>query len=108
MKYFIAAISLALSIQSFGQFNKGDKVLGGTLSLSTAKNENSQYAYLNSNSTSFGIYPNFGVLINSNLEIGGQLGYSSNHNESSATNASSDRKSNYLTAGLKFAFYWLF
>ena len=107
MKYFIAAISLAVSIPSFGQFNKGDKVLGGTLSLSTAKNENSQYAYLNSNSTSFGIYPNFGVLINSNLEIGGQLGYSSNRNESSAINASSDRKSNYLTAGFHIRRYFV-
>ena len=85
MKYLIPAIFLAVSIQSFGQFNKGDKVLGGTLSFNTAKNENSQFGILTANSTSFGIYPNFGVLINSNLEIGGQLGYSSNHDEWSAT-----------------------
>ena len=107
MKYIIAAIFLAVSIQSFGQFNKGDKVLGGTLSFNTAKNENSQYGNLTSNSTSFGIYPNFGVLINSNLEIGGQLGYSSNHNEWSATDASSDRKSNYLTAGFYMRRYFV-
>ena len=107
MKYLIPAIFLAVSIQSFGQFNKGDKVLGGTLSLSTAKNENSQFGAVTSNNTTFGIQPNFGVLINSNLEIGGQLGYSSSHNEWSATNASSDQKSNYLTAGLYMQRYFV-
>jgi len=107
MKYFIAAIFFAVSIQSFGQFNKGDKVLGGTLSFTTGTNENTQYGTLTSNSASLAISPNFGVLINSNLEIGGQLGYSSTHDEWSATNASSDRKSNYLTAGFYMRRYFV-
>ena len=107
MKYLIPAIFLAVSIQSFGQFNKGDKVLGGTLSLNTANNENNQYGAVTSNYTTFGIYPNFGVLINSNLEIGSQLGYSSSNNEWSATNASTDQKSNYLNAGLYMQRYFV-
>jgi len=107
MKYLIPAIFVAVSIQCLGQFNKGDKVLGGTLSFSTAKNVNSQLANFTSNNTSFGIYPNFGVFINSNLEIGGQLGYSLNHNEWSGTDASSDRKSNYLMAGFYVRRYFM-
>jgi len=107
MKYLIPAIFLAVSIQSFGQFNKGDKVLGGTLSFSTSNNENSQFAAVTSNSNSFAIYPIFGVLINSNLEIGGLLGYSSSRFEWSATNASSDQKSNYLTAGIYMQRYFV-
>ena len=55
----------------------------------------------------FGIYPNFGVLINSNLEIGGQLGYSSNNDEWSTTDISRDRKSNNLTAGLYMQRYFV-
>jgi hypothetical protein len=100
MKYLIPAIFLAISIQSFGQFNKGDKVLGGTLSFNMAKNENSQFGTVTVNNTFFGIYPNFGVLINSNLEIGGQLGYTSNNDEWSNTDMSTDRKLNDLTVGL--------
>jgi len=107
MKYIIAAIILAVSIQSFGQFNKGDKVLGGTLSFNTGKNENTQYGTLTSNSALLAIYPNFGVLVNNNLEIGGQLGYSSIHDEWSATNASSDRRSNYWTAGFFMRRYFV-
>ena len=107
MKYLIPAIFLAVSIQSFGQFNKGDKVLGGTLSFNTANNENNQFGNVTANNTSFDISPNFGVLVNSNLEIGGQVGYSSNHDEWNATDASSDRKSNYLTAGFYMQRYFV-
>src|SRR5687768_16114017 len=107
MKYFVAAIFLAVSIQSFSQFNKGDKVLGGTLSFNTSKSENSQYGIVATKSTNFGIYPSFGILINSNLEIGGVLGYSSGHDEWSATETSTDRKSNYFTAGLYVQRYFV-
>jgi hypothetical protein len=107
MKYLIAAIFLTVSIQSFGQFNKGDKVLGGTLSLNLAKNENSQFGTVNTNNNSFDIYPNFGVLINSNLEIGGYLGYSSSHEEWSVTNTSSDRKSHSLSTGVYVQRYFV-
>jgi hypothetical protein len=107
MKYFLAAILLAVSILAFSQFNKGDKVLGGTLSFNTTKNENSRYVNLSTNSTYFSIYPSFGVLINSNLEIGALLGYTSSHDEWKATDSSTDRKSNNLATGIYLQRYFV-
>jgi len=107
MKFLVAAIFLAVSIQAFSQFNKGDKVLGGTLSFNTAKNENSRYVNVSTNSTSFSIYPSFGVLINSNLEVGTLLGYTSSHDEWKATDTNTDRKSNNLATGLYLQRYFV-
>jgi hypothetical protein len=106
MKYLTAVILLTVSIPSFSQFNKGDKVLSGSLSLNTGKNANSQFG-TDTRNTSFGIYPSMGVLINSNVEIGGQLGYSWSHEEWNATNASTERKSNSLNAGVYMQRYFV-
>ncbi|HEX6225545.1 MAG TPA: outer membrane beta-barrel protein [Chryseolinea sp.] len=107
MKYFIAAILLLGSIQCSAQFNKGDKVLGGTFGFNTAKSENNQYTPMTSGNSSFGIYPNFGILVNSNLEIGGQLGYTWSRDEWDAVGGSNDRKSNSWTARLYTQRYFM-
>jgi hypothetical protein len=45
--------------------------------------------------------------MNSNLEIGGQLGYSSSHDEWDGTYETTDRKSNSLTAGVYLQRYFV-
>jgi len=105
MKYLVPVIFLAISIQSFGQFSKGDKVLGGTVSLNTSKSETNEFGTA-SDYNSFGVYPTFGVFLKSNLEVGGQVGYSSSSDEWSAPYGSSDRTSKFMTFGLYTRWYF--
>jgi hypothetical protein len=96
MKYSITIIILFTAIQSFGQFSKGDKALGGTLSFNTGNAESNTYGY---KSSSFSLSPYFGVLVTKNLEIGGSIGYEYSHSEREFTSIY-DNKSQGLSLGL--------
>jgi len=98
MKYLIAIIILLTTIQSYGQFSKGDKVLGGTFSissLSAASDGNPDRK-----SSSLSLSPYFGVLVSKNLEIGGSIGYSSQYSEfKNYSNYVAESKSHNLSFG---------
>jgi hypothetical protein len=90
-----------LSFQSFGQFIKGDKVLGGTFSFSGQRAPESPNGGPINKATSLSITPNFGILLNENLEIGLQVGYSSTEYERNTTTPTiSNWGSRGMTVGL--------
>ncbi len=79
MKLILSFILLALAVRSQAQFNKGQKVLGGSLSFYS---RNTKAAYNSSSpntGTSFGISPSLGIFVKPNLAVGALVTYSSLH-----------------------------
>jgi hypothetical protein len=85
MKYIATIIFIIIAVQSFGQFTKGDKVLGGEFSLSAQRAPESPNGGLVNKATSFSIAPNFGAFLNKSWEIGMEVGYSSTDYERNTT-----------------------
>lgn len=106
MKLLITTILLTVSIHVFAQFTKGDKVLGGALYISTQHAPESPSGGLADKSNSLSITPNFGVLLNENLELGLQAGLTSNAYENSATGYINEYNSNSWNGGLYIRRYY--
>ena len=85
MKHIVTIIFIIISSHSFGQFTKGDKVLGGTFSFSGQRAPESLNGGLANKATSFSIVPNFGILLNERWGLGLQVGYSSTEYERNTT-----------------------
>ena len=101
MKYIAKTLFIIISVQSFGQFTKCDKVLGGTFSLSTQRAPESPNGGPINKVTSFSIAPNLGFLLNKSWELGLQVGYSSTEYERNTTTPTiSNWGSRGMTAGL--------
>ena len=101
MKYLITVIILFATLQSFGQFSKGDIALGGTLSLNTRSSKYNSSGFNLQKASSFSLSPYFGVLVSKNLEIGGSIGYAYSYSEYEDYSASIyDSKSQDLSFGL--------
>jgi hypothetical protein len=75
MKYLIAIPLLIVSIQSFGQFTRGDMALGGTLQLNAADGPTRNDIFVRNRSYRFA--PRFGVFITPSFELGTQITLSS-------------------------------
>jgi hypothetical protein len=82
MKHILFTLLLFSSFTSFSQFVKGDKYLGGTIYLNAQNAPDSPDDGRVNKSTSVGLYPSVGFLLNENFAIGGQLGYSSSYSKS--------------------------
>lgn len=67
------------------QVSRGDKFLGGTLSLATQDAPDSPNGSLTPEVRSFYIYPSMGFLVTDNLAVGGQLGYTTYSYESTGS-----------------------
>ncbi|QOI97932.1 MAG: outer membrane beta-barrel protein [Flammeovirgaceae bacterium] len=98
MRYLTITILTFICIQSFGQFNKGDKALGGTLTSYFQSSPEDQGGIVADNS--FGLTPSFGVLVSENLEVGGQIGWSSNYLKSISGSIVNESRSNYFSIGI--------
>lgn len=77
MKQLLTSILLLISIHTFAQFTSGTKVVSGTLSLKVDREPNSPNGSVINKINTFNVAPTFGVLVTNNLEVGGQVGYSS-------------------------------
>lgn len=106
MKYIFLTIFFLMCIKSYGQFVKGDKVLGGTLSLNIQRAPQSPNGGLINIGTTFDLNPNFGFLISKNLEIGGRIGYSSSYYERNTTPVISEWRSKGVTAAIYMQRYY--
>lgn len=98
MRYLALIILIFTCIQSHGQFAKGDKALGGTVTLNVRSSPENQGGVVKSNS--FGLAPSFGVLVSENLEIGGQVGWSSGYFKLISGSVVDESRSNYFSVGL--------
>jgi hypothetical protein len=75
MKYLVVVMLSVSFFKAYGQFTKGDKALGGTFSLNMRSYPENQGGIIKDNL--FDITPSFGVLLSENLEVGGEIGWSS-------------------------------
>lgn len=81
MKHLLTSILLLVSLHTFGQFTRGNKVISGLFSLNVQRAPGSPNGNLINKSNTFDIVPTYGVFISDNLEVGGQLGYKSSSYE---------------------------
>lgn len=81
MRYILLVFLTQASLFSYCQLMKGDKFLGGSVSLGTQRAPETPVAG-SSFSNSFSISPGIGFLLNEKLAIGGQLGYSGYYSKS--------------------------
>jgi hypothetical protein len=80
MKYLITTIILAVSLQAYGQFVEGDKVLGGGFSWQLHSEPKTSNGTAN-RSRSLNVSPIFGMLVNPSLEFGVRVSYGVTFNE---------------------------
>lgn len=95
-KQFILFALLLLSTSLFAQFEKGDKVLGGSAMFNRSDDGD------NGVGTVFSITPRFGRLMNSKLELGVEMGWSTSRVKSE----NSKFTSNTFSPGLYVARYF--
>lgn len=81
------------------QITKGSKLIGGNLSLGNGKVESEAQPHKNTTS-SFYIFPSFGVAVKDNLIAGVKLGYGNSTNNYSDNQVESKEKSNNYTVGI--------
>jgi len=100
MKPILITLILLTSLQSFGQFARGNKFIGGTVDF-----DNRSYPDIsnsgNSSGTSISVYPSVGFLLNEKFAVGGQIGFSSYY--SKFTNGSTymaESKSLYISTAI--------
>jgi len=94
MKHISVVFFIVCGTSAFAQFSKGDKAVGGELSLSA------RYAPKNSQGhswryTNVEFDPKFGIFVDENLAIGGLLGYSYGIETTSTSDSVPDYKSGY-------------
>ena len=90
MKKYLPALCIIYSLTAHSQnFNKGDKLFGGSVSFNTYTNNNNSFS---SNGSNIGLSPSFSWLIKDNLAFGirGGINYEQNKSENQAP---SDNKS---------------
>lgn len=106
MKFITVIIFITLVTESFAQFTKGDKVLGGSFSLrkygyKEPENTGGRFA----NFTTFGLQANFGLLIRNNLEIGALLGHTWDYRYEGFSSGPNKSQSRYYIRYFTMGFY---
>jgi len=74
MKY-LTLIAILLPLTSLGQFTKGDKLIGGRLSLYTQRAPGSPNGSYAPKVIDFSVLPEIGIFLNEKFAIGGNIGY---------------------------------
>lgn len=74
MKYLILLL-LLLPLMALGQFAKGDKLIGGTLGLTSQRATDSPNGSYSRKVTNFSIMPRVGFFLNEKFALGGTFGY---------------------------------
>lgn len=99
MKKILLIIVVLLPMLSHAQFTKGDKVLGGSLSMAF-QNQNSSEYETKSKGTYFSIQPRLGLLVNEKLELGGNVGYYSSSQKSESPSSTYTNEERSISAGI--------